>query len=92
MELLVPGEVCGWSGVSSTASTAAGLGSVSQRVLGDGRVTVDTRKEVAPSGVIAALTAGTMKIVRIFILKIAQRFDGGDGFCSVCMRCSLRVC
>jgi hypothetical protein len=22
----------------------------------------------------------------------AQWFDGGDGFCSVCMRCSLRVC
>jgi hypothetical protein len=33
-----------------------------------------------------------MKFMRIFTLKIAQRLGGGDGFCSMCMRYSLRVC
>jgi hypothetical protein len=35
--------------------------------------------------------AGTIEFMRIFILKIARRFDGGDDFCSVCMRQSLSV-
>jgi hypothetical protein len=35
-------------------------------------------------------TAGKMKIMPIFILRIAWRFQGGDGFCSMRMRCSLR--
>jgi hypothetical protein len=29
--------------------------------------------------------------VRIFIMNIAHRFDGGDGFYSMCVRYSLRV-
>jgi hypothetical protein len=31
------------------------------------------------------------RFMRILTLKIARRFDGGDGFCSVCMRYLLRV-
>jgi hypothetical protein len=38
------------------------------------------------------IDVGTMKFMRIFTLKIAQRLGGGDGFCSMCMRYSLRVC
>jgi hypothetical protein len=91
-ELVMPGEVCWWSGVSSTTSTVAGLGGVVQRVLGDGRVMVDSRMEVALSSVVASSAAGTTKIVQIFILKITRRFDGGDGFYSMCMRYWLRVC
>jgi hypothetical protein len=34
---------------------------------------------------------GTTEFMRILTLKIAQRFDGGDGFGSVCMRHSLSV-
>jgi hypothetical protein len=33
----------------------------------------------------------TTKIMLIFILRIARWFDGGDGFCSVCMRYLLRT-
>jgi hypothetical protein len=34
----------------------------------------------------------TTRFMQIFIVKIARRFDGGDGFYSVCMRYSLSVC
>ena len=51
----------------------------------------DVRMVVVLSRVVAAPMAGTMKIVWIFILKIVWRFARSDGFCSVCMRCSLRV-
>jgi hypothetical protein len=53
---------------------------------------MESPRTVALSVVVAASTTGTMKIMQIFILKIDRRFDGGDGFWVVCMRCSLRVC
>jgi hypothetical protein len=46
---------------------------------------------VALFGAMAASMAGTIEFMQIFIPKIARRFDGGDGFYSVCMRHSLRV-
>jgi hypothetical protein len=67
------------------------LGGVAQQGLGDGRGLMDSRRVAALSGIIVTSTAGTTKIMLIFILRIARRFDGGDGFCSVCMRCSLRT-
>jgi hypothetical protein len=38
---------------------------------------------------VASAAARKMKIMQIFILKISSHFHGGDGFCSVCMRCPL---
>jgi hypothetical protein len=49
------------------------------------------RRAVALFGAMTTSMAGTTEFMRIFILKIARRFIGGDGFCSVCMRHSLRV-
>jgi hypothetical protein len=69
----------------------SGLGSMAQRRLGDGPGWLDSRRVEALCGVVVTSTTGTMKIKLIFILRISQRFDGGDGFCSVCMRCSLRT-
>jgi hypothetical protein len=63
-----------------------------QRSLGGRHVTMDARRKVALSGVVMTLMARMTKFMRIFTLKIARRFDGGYGFYSVCMRCSLRVC
>jgi hypothetical protein len=68
------------------------LSGMVQRSLGGQHVTMDVHREVALSVVVVTSMAGTMKFMRIFTLKIAWRFDGGDGFCSVCMRYSLRVC
>jgi hypothetical protein len=42
--IVLSGEVCWWSGVSSTLSTAVGLGGIAQRGLGGGRVTMAERK------------------------------------------------
>jgi hypothetical protein len=50
-----------------------------------------SRKVEAQSDIVATPTAGKTKIILIFILRIARWFEGGDGFCSVCMRCSLRT-
>jgi hypothetical protein len=52
---------------------------------------MDLRRAVALSGAMVALMAGMTEFMRIFTMKIARWFDGGDGFCSVCMRHSLRV-
>jgi hypothetical protein len=52
---------------------------------------MDVSREVALSSIVVASMAGTTKLMRIFTLKIAWRFDGGNGFCGVCMRYSLRV-
>jgi hypothetical protein len=69
---------------------AVGLSGMVQRGLGGGRMMMDARRVVALSGVVVS-TAGTAKIMRIFILKIVRWFVGGDDFCSLCMRCSLRA-
>jgi hypothetical protein len=69
----------------------SGLGGVVQRRLGDGRGLLQLRRVEALSGVMVTLMAGTTKIMLILILRIARQFDGGDGFCSVCMSCSLRT-
>jgi hypothetical protein len=42
-------------------------------------------------GAMAASMAGTTEFMQILILKIARRFVGDGGFCSLCMRHSLRV-
>jgi hypothetical protein len=42
-------------------------------------------------GAMVAPMAGMTEFMRIFTLNIARWFDGGDVFCSVCMRYSLRV-
>jgi hypothetical protein len=52
---------------------------------------MDLRRVVALFGAMVALMEGMIKFMRILTLKIARRFDGGDGFCSVCMRHSLSV-
>jgi hypothetical protein len=52
---------------------------------------MDLRRVVALFGAMVAPLAGMAEFMQIFTLKIAQRFDGGDGFCSVCMRCSPKV-
>jgi hypothetical protein len=59
--------------------------------LGGRRVRMDVCKELALSDVVVASTAGTTKFMRIFTLKIAWRFDGGDGFYGMCMRYSLSI-
>lgn len=73
------------------ASTTEKLGGMVLQGLGDERARMDSRRAGALSGVVVVSTSGKMKIMHIFILKIVRRFDGGDGFCSGCMRCSLRV-
>jgi hypothetical protein len=70
---------------------AVGLSGMVQRGLGGRRMMMDACMVVALSGVVVVSTAGTGKIMRIFILKIARWFVGGDDFCSLCMRCSLRA-
>ena len=81
-----------WGGVVSTASTSSKFGGMVQRGLGDECVLIDACRVVAPSGVVVASTAGLTKDMRIFDLRIARWFDGGDDVFSVCMSCSLRVC
>jgi hypothetical protein len=63
-----------------------------QRSLGRRYVTMDTHREVALFGIMVGSMARTTEFMWIFTLKIARRFDGGDGFYSVCMTNSLRVC
>jgi hypothetical protein len=53
---------------------------------------MDTHREVALFGIVVGSMARTTEFMWIFILKIARQFDGGDGFYSVCMTNSLRVC
>jgi hypothetical protein len=76
---------------SNQTSMMLCLGGVVRRRFGEGRGLMDSRRAEALSGVMVTLTAGKTKIILIFILKIARRFEGGDGFCSVRMRCSLRT-
>jgi hypothetical protein len=52
---------------------------------------MDLRRVVGMFGAMVASMVGTIEFMRIFILKIAQRFVGDDGFCSMCMRHSLRI-
>jgi hypothetical protein len=49
---------------------------------------MDSRRAEALSDVMITSTARKTLIIMIFILRIARWFEGGDGFCSVCMRCS----
>jgi hypothetical protein len=63
-----------------------------QQGLGSVGMMMDVCRVVALSGAMATSMAGIATIIRIFILKIARWFIGGDGFCSICTRCSLRVC
>ena len=84
--------VCWWSGVSCTTSTATGLNGVAQQVLGDRHLFMGSCRAGALSGIVVASSAGSTKFMRISTLKIARRFEGGGGFCSVYVRCSLRVC
>jgi hypothetical protein len=69
----------------------AGICHVVQRGLDGGHGLMDLRRTVVPSGVMVASTTRKMKIMHILILKMAWWFDGDDGFCSECTRCSLRV-
>jgi hypothetical protein len=73
---------------ASSATTLSGLGGVVQRRFGDGRGLIDSRRAEALSGVMVTSTAGKTKIILIYILRIARWFEGGDGFCSMRMRCS----
>jgi hypothetical protein len=52
---------------------------------------MDLRKAVALFGAMVASMAGMTEFMWILTLKIAWRFDGGDGFCSVYMRHLVRV-
>jgi hypothetical protein len=52
---------------------------------------MDWHSVVALFGAMVAPMAGMTRFMQILTLKIARRFDGGDGFCSVCTRNSLRV-
>jgi hypothetical protein len=70
---------------------SSGCRGVVQRGLSDGRVMTDARRVVALFSVMATSTAGMARTMWISSLKMDLAVDGGDGFCSVCMRCSLRV-
>ena len=61
------------SGVSSTTSTLSGLGDEVQRGPVNGHVWVDTRRTVAPSGVMVALMAGLTRSVQGLLLKMGSR-------------------
>ena len=63
-----------------------------QRGLDVGRVMVVTRRVGALFGAVVASSAGPTKTMRILTLKIARWIEGGDSYCSVYTRCSLRVC
>jgi hypothetical protein len=52
---------------------------------------MDSCRLEALSGVMVTSMAGKTEIILIFILRIAWWFEGGDGFYSVHMRCSLRT-
>jgi hypothetical protein len=52
---------------------------------------MDLRRVDALFGAMVAPIAGMAEFIQIFTLKIAQRFDGGDDFYSMCMGCSPRV-
>jgi hypothetical protein len=80
-----------WSGVSLSMSTMLHLGSLVPRSLDGGHGLRCARRVVGLFGAMAASMAGTTEFMRILILKIARRFVGDDGFCSVCMRHSLGV-
>jgi hypothetical protein len=74
------------------ATMMSGLGGVVQRPgLGDSHGLMDSRRVEALSGVMVTSTASKTKIMLFFILRIARRFEGGDGFCSMRMKCSLRT-
>jgi hypothetical protein len=92
LELDAGGGARGGVVFASTASTTMGLGAMAQQGLGGLCVLIDRHWAAAMSGVVVASMAGSTKFMRIFTLKISRRFDGGDGFCSMCMRYLLRVC
>jgi hypothetical protein len=58
---------------ASSVMMMSGLGGVGQRGLGDGRVLMDLRMLEALCGIMVTSTVGTMKIMLIFILRIARR-------------------
>jgi hypothetical protein len=80
-----------WSGVSLSVSTTLHLGGLVPRSLDGGHGLRCARRVVGLFGAMAASMAGTTEFMQILILKIARRFVGDDGFCSVCMRHSLGV-
>lgn len=63
-----------------------------QLSLGVRRAVMDSCRVGALFGVEVASAAGPARIMRILTMKTAQRFDDGDGFYGVHIRCSLRVC
>jgi hypothetical protein len=63
LEHVMPRAVCQWNSVSSTTSTAAGLGGLVQRGLGDRRLMMNVRRPMALSGVVAVLTADLARSV-----------------------------
>jgi hypothetical protein len=81
-----------WSDVSLSMSTTVCLGGLVSRSLDGGHGLRCVRRKEAPSGTMVASSAGSTKFMRIFTMKIAWRFGGGDDLCSVYMRYSLSVC
>jgi hypothetical protein len=65
---------------------------VAQRSLDGSHVMFDTSMEEAPSGAMVTSLLGLTKFMQILIMKMGWRFDDGDKFCSVYMRCLLRAC
>jgi hypothetical protein len=59
---------------------------MAQRGLGIRRVKMDAHRADALLGTVAVSMAGLARDVRTCTLKMAQWFDDGDEFCSVCMR------
>jgi hypothetical protein len=74
------------------ASTTVGLGGVAPRSIDDGRMQRCARTVEASSSAMVVSSIGSTKFMRILIMNIAQRFDGGDDTCSMYMSFSLNVC
>jgi hypothetical protein len=66
-----------WSGVTSTASIAAGTGGI--------YIMMDERGAITLYSIVVVLTKGLSRVMRISTLKMGRRYDGGGGFSCVFM-------
>jgi hypothetical protein len=77
-EHLLDGGHKWWCGVVLAALTMVGLNGVVSRSFDEGHGLWCAPGRRAPSGVMVASSAGLAKFMRILIMNIAWRFNGGD--------------
>jgi hypothetical protein len=77
--------------MDSISSMMTGIGGIALQSIDITNFLMDEHRIGAFSGVVEVSTTCLMSYMQIFTLKIIRRFNGGGGFFSMWIRCSLRL-